>query len=121
MSYIEILPEDILSLIWMKYFKSSILKEIQNADSIWDPKRHQSEQLKKLCTEDKGAIEFKHTDFEKLMTEDTTLPEHYCVNGYCENCKYYGFPCANMVMFGLIQDEEIDEVDYEEIWKFDDE
>jgi len=103
---IPYVPDDIWYLIWKKCFSSFVLKELKTVISIWSPLHEQSEQLLKICTEDKGAIQYSHTDFDKIiyLHRDKLFNIELldiCLNGECLNCRDWGFPCSNMACHGI--------------------
>ena len=105
------IPEEIINIIYKKYFKTFVLKELTKIKSIWDPKKNQSLFLQNYCIEDIGSIQYKHTDFERIMKKDNICDE--CINGECSNCNTYGFPCTNFALHGVSNQYKIV---YEFLW-----
>lgn len=110
------LPSDIWGVIWKKFFSSFVIKELKSSySSVWSPVKNQSDQLLLLCKED-NCIQYGHTDFDTLVNlhRGNYSFELFsdCLNGHCENCSYFGFPCSNMVFHGLKKN-----CAYVEMWK----
>ena len=139
-------PTEIWNIIWKSLFTSTVLKELEKCKSIWSPEKIQSGKLKQISTEDIGAIQFKYTDFDKLVNEHhypKLLPQDIpgwipgmerfmimpgverhlhdkCLNGACLNCREDGFPCSNLTWHGLsrnIKKNPMGTIQYGEIWK----
>ena len=125
-------PIEIWIIIWKKMFSSTVLKELKHHESVWSPEKKQSKKLKKICSEDVGAIQFGFTDFDKLVDKHgkkecrsirnysiIKIDRHIhdlCLNGGCLNCKQYGFPCSNLISIGLSNGHLLT---YESLWKID--
>ena len=131
---IQYFPIEIWILIWKKTFSSFVLQELKKQESVWCPKKKQSKQLKRICSEDVGAIQFGYTDFDRLVDKHHKKEilgfrrkrqiHDECLNGDCLNCLRYGFPCINLTSIGLSDNrykfpciDLSDNVSYEELWK----
>ena len=96
----QMLPIEIEYMIYKIYFSKYVLNEIEWRESIWE------EPSQELCviTRDKGRIQPKHTDFERLFEE--FLPHScYMVSILdiqmrellvpCEDCRWEKFRCPS--------------------------
>ena len=100
------LPEEIIELIWRKYFSMFVLNEVKNKKSKW---LFPTEKLF-LITTDYGSIQAGHTDLEKIFK---VSPPHYFPLDYilekgegenlCEKCirkfPYYYLPDINFINY----------------------
>lgn len=94
------LPIEIEYMIYKIYYSKYVLNEIEWQEPIWeDPSQE-------LCviTRDKGRIQAKHTDFERLF--DEFLPHSICMRFLldmktldwlvpCEDCRWEKFRCPS--------------------------
>jgi len=97
-----VLPDDILWLIWKTYNSTFVMKELISSQKfIWATP---SPRLIQLCTGDKGCIQHSHHELEDMMDDENRRYLSFCVDIKCENCKHYGFPCANLAWYGFRND-----------------
>jgi len=99
----EALPEDILWFIYKKYWSVHVIPELsQSQRFIW---KNPSENLKTLCSCDKGSIQFGSNDLWEMLEDHYLLLLDDCLHGECPNCKHYGWPCVNMATYGFENDQ----------------
>ena len=97
------LPEEIERIIWNKYWKININKEIETKKSIW---LNPSVDLL-YNSSDIGALQHGFSDLERtLFSTDSCWPDfkleiyNTCFENICHECLEKGFPCKNAVSFG---------------------
>ena len=92
------LPEDIQWYTWRIFFKHHIVPELYGKyQHIWECP---SDRLLDLCR-DKGCIQQGSSELEDLIEDENMWAWNICVNGKCENCSHYGFPCHNLAQHGF--------------------
>jgi len=92
------LPEDILHLIWQKYYSTFVMDDfMKNLDFVW---RNPSERLIMLC-QDNGTIQQGHSCLEDMIEDENMWVWRICTNNKCLNCKHHGFPCLNLASYGF--------------------
>ena len=105
------LPEEIERYIWKIYFSETVMSQIKTKKAIWV---QPSNEILKICKE-VGCLQHGHSDLEKLLFDDFNekkkIIHQICFQRICNNCEYYGFPCANATIYGGF-DERL-----QEYWK----
>jgi hypothetical protein len=83
---------------WKLYLSNVVLDELVTSHtSVWsEPSRY----LKSIC-EDVGCIQQGHHELTDLIEDHNMIYYNGCVEGHCENCRYFGFPCANLAVHGF--------------------
>lgn len=91
------LPEDVLNLIYTKYYSSHVLHELLHSNKVGIFKWYNpTPLLQALGSEDKGCIQHGYTEFDELVEDhNTNLYSLYCVRDKCLNCVAFKFPCLN--------------------------
>lgn len=94
------LPEEIERYIWKIYFSETVMSQVKDKKTIWF---QPSNEILKICNE-VGCLQHRHSDLEKLLFDDFNEEKkkihQLCFQRICNNCKYYGFPCANATFYG---------------------
>ena len=93
------LPEDVQWYIWKIYGKTHIMNDLINSfEFVW---HEPSDRLKQLVSCDKGAIQHGHNELSDMIDDENMWAWNSCINGHCQNCTTYGFPCTNLAMYGF--------------------
>jgi len=93
------LPEDVMWFIYKKYWSIHVIDELLRGQTFtW---KNPSENLKKLCSCDRGSIQFGYNDLWEILEDEELLLLGECLHGTCANCQEYGWPCANLATYGF--------------------